>query len=163
MCAISVETTQQRLPALFCPHTSGQKPGISLLRRRLGGHTARPELDRSVTQGESGLTCNVAGVRLWAAILSAPPRSLKSSVPSALPVVVLSTTSCWHIARRSMCHLSAVDPLDEGTVGLRHWFAGGSPVSSNGLNGSRSTDLKMMTSLASAKSYLARASGSALR
>ena len=62
-----------------------------------------------------------------------------------------------------MCHLSAVDPLDEDTVGLRHRFAGGSPVSSNGLNGTRSTDLKVMTTLASAKSYLAKASRSTLR
>ena len=55
MCAISVETTSQRLPALFCPHTLSQKPGIRLLRRRLDGHTARPECDRAATWGGTGV------------------------------------------------------------------------------------------------------------
>ena len=104
-----------------------------------------------------GPTCNATGVRLWGRDLERPPKSKIESFTSALPVVVLGTTSCWHIARRAICHLSAVDPLDEDTVGLRHRFAGGSPVSSNYLNDTRSAVLKVMTPIASAKFHLAKA------
>ena len=61
-----------------------------------------------------------------------------------------------------MCHLSAIDPLDENIVGLRHRFAAESRVSSNVLTGIRSAGTKVMTTLASVKSYLAKANWSVI-